>query len=114
MNKKVMLVGLVFLVMFMMPICVSGGNLPFAPPDEEPSRPTTGFNPIASLIVFIILGIIVFGGMKFLSRFNENIVEEKDMFEQKQVQVKVFVICSYCGAKIEQGIFKCSNCGADM
>jgi len=27
---------------------------------------------------------------------------------------KVFVICPYCGAKTEQGIMKCRNCGADL
>ncbi|RLI52980.1 MAG: hypothetical protein DRO87_12300 [Candidatus Thorarchaeota archaeon] len=32
---------------------------------------------------------------------------------EKEV-VKVLVVCPFCGAKTEQGISKCQNCGADL
>ncbi|MFW9847587.1 MAG: hypothetical protein ACFFF4_00500 [Candidatus Thorarchaeota archaeon] len=36
-----------------------------------------------------------------------------DTTREREV-VKVLVICPYCGAKTEQGLSKCQNCGADL
>jgi hypothetical protein len=39
---------------------------------------------------------------------------EKTEITREIITERVFVICPYCGAKTEQGIMKCQNCGADL
>ena len=34
--------------------------------------------------------------------------------EVAPTDVKVLIICPYCGAKTEQGLLKCQNCKADL
>jgi hypothetical protein len=61
--------------------------------------------------VVIVLFIIAFG-------FITNIVDDDESDDSSQVRVieheRVLVVCPYCGAKNEQGITTCANCGAEI
>lgn len=66
-------------------------------------------------IVFGLLLILIIGGAYAVKRKGgeEEVVE---VLSEQVIpkDVKVLVICPYCGAKTEQGIMKCQNCGADL
>lgn len=63
-----------------------------------------------------ISGIITLGiiGVIGIAAIGVAVSKRGKKVETISKDAKVFVICPYCGAKTEQGIMKCQNCGADL
>lgn len=81
------------------------------PVATSPSTTTYQFGVLSleTLILPLIVCLVVVGGVAIWKK-KPKVVET----ESFPVGAKVFVICPYCGAKTEQGIMKCQNCGADL
>jgi hypothetical protein len=64
-----------------------------------------------------IVGIVIIGIVAASRRSKESSPEmpgPDSTLKEKEITTKVLIICPFCGAKTEQGLLKCQNCGADL
>ncbi len=65
----------------------------------------------------VVIGVVFFVAIGFITKLVDN---DEDEMSSDGEQVKIvehetiLVICPYCGAKNEQGITSCTNCGAEI
>ncbi len=79
--------------------------------------PSTYTDPTALLMLLGIVGTVIIG-IVAVSRRSKEISPEMPKpdltLKEKEITTKVLIICPFCGAKTEQGLTKCQNCGADL
>lgn len=73
-------------------------------------------NPTLALLlpIIVVIGLFILG-IWFITRITDMGDTEHDDYQAKVIEHEtILVVCPYCGAKNEQGITICSNCGAEI
>ena len=79
---------------------------------------TIGLGSTISLIVpIMVVGGLFFVAVGFITKLVADNNNETSV-DDEQVKIieheTILVICPYCGAKNEQGVTSCTNCGAEI
>lgn len=85
----------------------SGSTTAQDPADQDPAS-----NPPMLLSLPLIAGTFVVLGIAGAGYAASQ--KKKSTISTPVSEAKVFIICPYCGAKVEQGITKCHKCGAEI
>lgn len=86
--------------------------------EDSPDSPLSPLTPLVSMILLItIVAVSLYFSARYLHR---EPVEGKQMTippqvrEREIIKERVLIVCPYCGAKVDQGVTYCTNCGGKM